>query len=56
MRLVLFILFFNFIIANPIEYFVKIFNSDSYVKMEINFSHKQYESNYNSKGIFFFIV
>tara|TARA_B100001113_G_scaffold155402_1_gene127066 strand:+ start:18 stop:590 length:573 start_codon:yes stop_codon:yes gene_type:complete len=55
MRLVLFILFFNFINAKPIEYFVKIFNSGKYVKMEIDFSHKQYESDYNSNGVFFFI-
>jgi len=55
MRLGLFILFFNFIIASPIEYFNKLLNSNSYVKMEIDFFHKQYENNYDSKGVFFFI-
>jgi len=55
MRLGLFILFFNLIIASPIDYFNKILNSNSYVKMEIDFFHKQYENNYNSKGVFFFI-
>ena len=51
----LFILFFNFIFANPIDYFNKILNSNSYVKMEIDFFHKQYENNYNLNGVFFFI-
>ena len=55
MRALLFIFSFNFILANPIEHFVKIFNSGSNAKVEIDFSHKQYESNYNSKGFLFFI-
>ena len=55
MRLGLFILFFNFIYASPIDYFNKMLHSDSCVKMEVDFFHKQYENIYNSKGVFFFI-